>query len=524
MRKFKIPVSILMSAGLIFLSACTATNLPSNDKDIVNSQASIDDIKDSGSTTDTDTNTTDTDTDGNDVQNGGEENNGSDVSNTDAEENEYILPAMDTKYHAMYDGYIYFREYRREDIVDPSMLYFGNTFNLQDNHKNHTIHRMDSKGNVEVYTDTDPGMGDICIAGGKLFSQKTISDDYKEVQRMDYYYDLESGETTELNGYSYLLGSYGKYVFLSGYEWNDNGYYEYFPCVLNAETMEDITGAYLAGQDLLGADEDGVYTYSTLADFINEEFGVDIYMTDYSGKTKKIAELDNSQFTDWFFDWGGPEITCYQFLDDEVICNIGYYAGTGHFYQEGMILDIPKDGSGFKIVCDSGYANFYCTEKDGSININNYDLDDTFDLVTSVTNLKGTEEKLGTYIGQKCGEPYVTYGETKIEGGSDLPESLMSGDVTVFPDSTGEMYVLLYAKDYEPFGFKYGQQTDDYDTSDMTEVYNIEYVGDFLFFTITDFERDSENDIGWRYAYTHKKTVDFVKDLKTGDVKKLFEY
>ena len=439
---------------------------------------------------------------------------GENVSSENTENEKTLLPPMETEFHAEYDGWIYYRQYNTEDLTNPIFPYFGTLYSYNDSGKTRPIYRMDKDGNTEVYFKEDTGFGRICISDAKLFSQEFVDNGSVGATEV-YYHDLKTGDIYGLPEYKTVLGSYGDYVFAQRSP-SEEEYYYGTVSLIDATIFDEV--AMVDGQ-YLGADADGVYTYEVTGDYETQEYELTVSKLSYNGSTKVLCKLDNSYFEDWEMGWDKPEITCFQTVDDTVYMNVGLYGGTGHFYQYGFVVVAFKNTDNFYKVCDTENDTFYCMKTPESVDVIVNEWDEENQKKSVSYNVAGKLTQLEEYIGEECGKPYIYY---SLSDSNDRPFN--NGDVIIYPDASGKLETILEYDDYGQFGLAYGQVGDDYDTADMCDLCNIEYVGNKLFFTYVEMERNPKEDVGWRMAYKHKRTMDFVKDLETGEVTLLFEY
>ena len=457
-----------------------------------------------------------------------EENNNTEEGNNekdnDKEENvsesNYELAPMDTKFHAFYDGKIIYREYKKGDLVSPVYVYFGISSQFdQETARTRNIMSLNDDGTTEVLLSDDLGYGTIYAYGDKMFSQAVIDDPNRDHVPGVYYYDFSANEYGYLDQYSNVNGGYKEYVFVEcSYGYGN----EYIPgtIIWDSKNNKEIA---VANGDYLTADEDGLYTtefvYDYSGDVTKTEFHM--YKTSYEGVSTELCYLDyETYFTEIGVEAEWPEFTGYQMLEDRIVFNIGGYGGTGHFYQCGNLFYAMKDGSKFELIQENNqYPEFYCTEDENGIGINTVSYDyDKMEVIPLFCPLEGNPKPIDNYEGQTWQKPYIT-GHYIVVAHDDN-----EGIIETYPDATGNLVVLIEQEDYKKFGFEYGYDADEYETAPITEIYNIEYLGDKLFYTVSYMERSPEDDIGWRYAYNYTRNVDFVKDLKTGEVSILFEY
>ena len=443
------------------------------------------------------------------------------------------LPAMDVTYHATDGTYTYYREYKMDDFSDPVYLYFSSPFTQNaEGSRMHVIRRMDSDGNIETLTDKDPGFGQMYYAGGKLFSQgmNIKQEGYSTV----YYWDLENKESSykTREDYTYLQGVYGDYIFCEKLYKPDEGC-NGGNCIVNAKNMSE-----LASVDgiFLGADEKGMYWYERTegTEVETKDLFVKIYVTDYQGNTTLIAEIGPEEFaknetyySEGISDYGLLEIPCFEIFDDIVVFNIGYYAGTGRFFSGGIVCYANKEGHGSYYVCNNSFEGFLATYTDTGVSVTICDYDPENEAYDSITySLAGGMNEVKGYNGEKKDEVFVCREDSPKKQCVDLDGNtvqLQKGDVAVYAGDDGMAYRLLTKDEYESFGYVVVSD-DESESAPKTELYNAEYVGDKLFFTVSYMAREESEDIGWRYAYRHSLSTDFVKDLKTGEVKVLVNY
>ena len=260
-------------------------------------------------------------------------------------------------------------------------------------------------------------------------------------------------------------------------------------------------------------------------------YGVKVYRTDYDGKQTELINMDEDFFRargmldseSAGMDLGTwDKISCLQTIGDKVIFSYASYDGSGSFFSVGYLCAVDKDGSNLMFFEDVPGDAFYCTQKDGNINVHMTDYmsqELTHSNKIYTYTILGNEEPLKDYCNQKYGYPEILDGFFN----GQFPEGCDIGDVTIYEDASGKVLKLIDHKDYEQFGYQYGIREEGED-SYFTSIYDIEHLGDKVFFTISVEQHDPENDIGWRWAYKMIESAEFVKDLKTGEVKQLFSY
>ena len=426
-----------------------------------------------------------------------------------------VLPDMGADYHAELDGKIYYREYGKDDFSDSIILYFSDPFEPAMGYAGeHRIMCMTEDGRTEVAFEGDKGFGPIYAAGGKLFLQERESEG-------DFVYDLycinpDGTDKTCLEGYCNMIDCVGDYIFCkikSG-----ESYFSYKFAILDAKTLSEVA---VVDGEYLGADESGVYSYvrtDNQGGLMNNLY-LTFFKTDYNGSTKVAGEVTPEFFSgdaDYqleYEEYSILEVPCFQILKDCIVFNVGYYQGTGHFYTGGIIGYIMKNETSPYYCTKTSWENFYATETDEGIAVFHNGIEGM-----EKTAIAGVGADAVDYESEKKAVPYV-YSESKI---ASYGKRYDVGDVVIYADDSGELTTLLKASEYEEFG--YTTKNNDYENGPVTEIYNIEYTGDKLFFSIAKMEHMPENDIGWRIAYRHSQTADFVKNMTTGKIDMLGEY
>ena len=515
-----------LTMGLAICSACAST--PSVGKDegnnqnaqiIANNDANADqtDSNENGNADNSGQNDNTDNTDANnDANNDANATGNTSDTNTSGTVNaESSIPAIKTSYHAYYDGKVYFRLYDYADFYDSVFLYFSDPFYLNDSVSyNRKIYAMDANGNVEVVEDHDQGSGTLFIVDGKLYSQYSFIGEDGSVHSSVYEYDLKTKKKNDWGIYTDVVDQVGDYLVCKTIPYYEGDVYvgsDY--SLVNRATGQALASA--PGEYLCGDDE-SFYTLESYTNYDNNTMKVKIFRVDAKGQTV-IAEMDNSYFRDWYEKYA--EAICFQMEDEDLFINVGNHAGTGHFYEQGLLLDVKKDGSGFKVVEESSPEFFYITEDANryTINYSEYDYDEGKSFIKLIPE-DGLEADY--YFGQRIQKPYTLSGD--MFDGVSIPYN--SGDTVIYADNSGKLYTLIKNEDIEKLGFKLGvDESVDYEEASITELYNIEYVNDFVFFSIGVMDRYPTDDIGWRYAYRASYRGDFVKNLKTGEVTKLHE-
>ena len=361
--------------------------------------------------------------------------------------------------YAEYDGKIYFRRYSAEDKV-PGEL-FGNFRDVEEVTEKDLM-CMDSEGNVEKI-GTDSGIGTMLIFDGYLYSAKRDVTDSGYLYNQVYSCKLDG--TEEINYESTdVVGMLGSYLVCTGKE------KKLF--IIDTVTREEKLLTSGADEYLFTADNQVYFvSYPEVTEAVIYRVTADGVKSEIARMTvddlKKISETEANYIS----------VVCSQIAGNKLYFAAGYYAGSAHMYQGGLMARVNADGTEFEILGEFLPDSFYILNND-------------------LENIVG---------GKKLGRSYFS---------EDLALCYVKD-----ADSTEE--VLLTQEEYESLGM--GGYSD-YQEDNFWELSEVEVTGDKLFFTITTGKHDASQDIGWRYYYTREKTAVFCKDMKTGEICELYAY
>lgn len=307
--------------------------------------------------------------------------------------------------------------------------------------------RLEPDGNEFSILNT-AGSGNIYIANNTIFYQST-----EEGESKVYSVDLEGN-----NKKSYVNGEI-KYA---------DGNYMYIQSkadiiainIQNGDTVSTVENAELIGI----ADSHAYYISGDSSKAISVGYI-------YEGECKSnIATFSTNEYKG---DFGSDlNITFYGFSyeNNKVIIKVGNVQGTGHFVQEGWIIEMDADGQ-----------NVAKKEDDSQ-----------------------TEEA------------------STMLGVTELPVSYSTEKGLVYrnPDNGSENIIIDNDKLKSEFGFKTYKD----DEESYVEVYSADKVGDKLYIVIDNGTHYAAGDIGWRYSYKRVKTSAFKYDLGSGEIEKLYEF
>ncbi|MBQ3408682.1 MAG: hypothetical protein IJH12_05735 [Clostridia bacterium] len=308
--------------------------------------------------------------------------------------------------------------------------------------------RMEPDGNEFSVVNT-AGNGNIYIANDVIFYQST-----------------EDGENKV---YSVDLGGNNKKTYVKGEINYASGNYIYIQSgadivVLNAKTGE---------QELIVNSADLIGMAAGNAFYISGDSSKSISINYIKGgeNNTNIATFNTSEYKS---EYGSDKnITFYGFSceNNKVAIKVGDVQGTGHFVQEGWVIEMDADGQN----------------------------------VTKRIDDDDNEEGAPTLL--EATDMPVSYNTEK---------GLLYKD----PDNGSEKVIVDNNKIKSEFGFK----TYNDDEEVFIEVYSADKVGDKLYIVIDNGTHYPAGDIGWRYSYKRTKTAAFKYDLGSGKIEKLYEF
>ena len=206
----------------------------------------------------------------------------------------------------------------------------------------------------------------------------------------------------------------------------------------------------------------------------------------------------------------GTEIPCIQFVNDIIYFSYGGYAGTGYFYQGGMIARVNTDGSNFEILLgtdkeiDGVYSNLVA---------------ETFYVVSE------GDRNILYYSGQSDSEvppPKALDLSTMQIATSDFPIFAegkpfeYDGGVSIYKNASSTMTTLIPAVDYSSLGPE--------NSNFLYTIKQIEICDNWVYYQLEANEYSSEASIGWRDGYQRIKTQILRKEINIENGKILYEY
>lgn len=343
-----------------------------------------------------------------------------------------------------YNGNLYFWKLTADSREEAALFAHYNPIN---GHKNDLV-RLGQDGNESTIVNA-AGQGNLYIANDTIYYQAT-----DEGEKAVYSVDLDGN-----NNKKYVNGEL-KYA---------DGDYIYIQSATDIVVLNIKTGSTdltINKADLVGiADGHAYYISGDSFKTINIGFI-------YNGEdNSNVASFSTSEYKGDSIG-SSPNISLYGFSyeNNKVQIRVGDIQGTGHFVQEGWIIEMDADGQNVSKKEDS-----------------NQD-----------------EES------------------TTLLGVTELPVSYATEKGLVYrdPENGSEKVIIDNNKIKSEFGFK----TYNDDEEAYIEVYSADKVDDKLYIVIDNGTHYPAGDIGWRYSYKRAKTAVFKYDLESGKIDRIYEF
>ncbi len=307
--------------------------------------------------------------------------------------------------------------------------------------------RLEPDGN-EFSILKDSGNGNIYIVDDSIYYQIIENNVYKI-----YSVDLE-GNNKKLYTNGEIKYAYGDYLYIQ----NNTDI-----AVLNTKTAS--VELKIEKADLIGMAGENAY-------YISGDSGKEISVGYIKGSTNNadIAKFSTSEYKETNKSNANITLYDYSFENNKVNIKVGDVQGTGHFIQEGWIIEMDADGQNVAKKEDS-------SQKD---------------------------------------EASTLLGATELPVSYNTEKGLVYKD----PDNGSEKVILDNEKIKSEFGFKVYKD----DEEAFVEVYSADKVGDKLYIVVDNGTHYPAGDIGWRYSYKRTKTAAFKYDIGSGEIDKLYEF
>lgn len=434
-----------------------------------------------------------------------------------------VLPAMENRVYAEWEGKIYYRQYSDEDRDAGGLwAYFEPVAGTAKE-----LMCMEPDGSV-TQVGVDYGCDELYIVGGRIYSHKYVEmrEDGRQITRaVVYSCELDGSGVKEYSARRIYAVKGDKIICGTGGYAGDDGYGITWIDGRDGEEHLLISGKGLYhGAEYLGATEETVFLSRLVRheEEYEQPYDLTLYSADYKGNTKDLATVTMREYAEDCvsadFLLNATEsplyIPCFQILGDELYFSVGTTNGTAHVYSGGMIYRVKKDGSGFtRLVDHSTTENFYLHD-DGA---------------NRVLFCRMPDQRTGTW--QDGMQQVVLQGKAvddivvrdADQTYFDQPHSYVAADgadaILFYPDTSGVCYVLLSEKESKKLGIR-----THVDGDMVQQIEDIEYLGGKLFFTVTNLTYSKGYSIGWRDGYERGRSVCYCKDMESGKIRVLYEY
>lgn len=410
------------------------------------------------------------------------------------------LPAMESGLYALWDGKVYFRQITDESLEKGAL--WADFEPVAGTEK--PLMCMEPDGGI-VQAGTDSGDGPLFIADGRIYSQRCENDTYRV-----YSCGLDGKGVEEYASLRVLDAKNGRIICQTaegGLSFIDT----------NAGVDAEAGREHVLVEDTayyLDATEEEVFFYGYQMSDGTEESELVLCKADYEGTVTVLKMITRQEYLDCMEEYAIYEypmdIPCFQCLGDTLYFSAGSYNGNAHMYSGGPIYSMKKDGSDCRVEAVSGWAFFYLYDN-GENRVLYYDDPEAVptspeDTGIRPVNLRGEETPDITLP-----PPYAAYDKPEVHGESNA--------VLWYPDTSGVCYILLTGEESAALSI------DAYvDGSWMQKVSEFDLVDGKLFFTVTDLSYNRESSIGWRDYYDRGRSACYCKELKSGEIRLLYEY
>jgi len=377
---------------------------------------------------------------------------------------ENLEAANNGKSVVQYGKDIYYWKYNSGSFEHQAL--FAN-YNPVSTAQNQLICRKED-GSEEVIL-TSCAMGNLYIFNNKLyfeslsFTEYTYSTEVKWIEKRDKKWDSSVINSLGNGKIAAVDKEKNKILFLEDVE-NSQYCNLYF---INSEKPEEKTEVdqnvlYLAYEDGI------VYYQKETEDIKNAQRGeISVWSSDLQLNKSEFIHTNPDLYD--YESGGKAQVECVQIFNRNMYFSYGNIAGTGNFYQGGNICKIPISGGNYEVLATGAEDAFYVYSQNGETKIE--------------------QEK-------KLGEPYWDE----------------AGNYYMYTDTNGIPVLLISADDYTN------------DKTNAVRIRNIELIGSQVFYTIVYSTYNAEASKGWRDGYDWNKTEAYIRNIDTGELKKLYEY
>lgn len=316
---------------------------------------------------------------------------------------------------------------------------------------------------------TDCAMGDLYFLDNRMyfeslsFSEYTYSTEVKWIERKDEKWDTSVINSLGTGKIADVDKEKKKILFLADVP--NSKYNDLY--IINSEKPEEQT---IVEQKIryLAYENEVIYYQKETEDIKNAQSGeISMWSSDLQLNKTEFVHTNPDLYD--FQDGGKAEVQCFQIFDGNIYFSYGNIAGTGNFYQGGNICKVPVDGGSCEVLASRAEDLFYVYRQNGEVKIEQT---------------------------KKLSEPYRDE----------------AGNYCMYVDEAGTLVTLISANDYTN------------DTTAAVRIKDIELIGNQVFYKIVYSTYNAEISKGWRDGYDWNKTEVYIRDIDTGNVKKLYEY
>ena len=377
-----------------------------------------------------------------------------------------------SKYHIEVDDKIFFREYSFMSVLEGGVL--GEHLEVKDASKRLCFLNEE---NQVMYAFTDNGYGSIYWSNEQFFSQ-CITGEGSRV----YSCDLKGHNKKTWSSSEILDQAEDDFLICKTQE---NG------LSVIAENKEKVL---VHGQVQYQGCFDNIIYYS-----VQKKGMVELYSTDIVGSQKKITTVTVKEILErGTYDSDNIELGRLDVCGEYVAFNAGNY-GNEKAYFGGIIVLCKQDGTGKKLHY-SEQPQFCFYNKGNKM---------------AFLYKQGEEEKWEILEGKLSKETTDNF--------DPIPQYFdLMADHSVYGYILHENFKQTYLYDFEYEELLEqinGLQFEEYDCHNIK---NAEIIDNKLFFNIVFEKANPSKDIGWRAYYERVGTFEFVKDLKTHEIKMLY--
>lgn len=398
-----------------------------------------------------------------------------------------------------YNGYIYYRQYNAESFEATGLWgYYAAVTGVSKN-----MMRLKDDGTAEI-AFSDDGAGNIYISNDRMYLQKPT-----ENGDLIYSVNLDGSNPKDI-GNGNIMGidpASGTLVCIF-----QNEKLEKILATVNGTSGEITDLALTVPCDNVLAVRDGFIYYNGVVDYEESAYGkMKFCRVAVDGTNELLLAESDADLYD--FETYGTEIPCIQFVDDTIYFSYGGYAGSGDYYQGGIIAKVNKDGSDFEVLVgrtmnsdgsvSDGSEAFYVTNDNGKRFL--YYDDDAKD--EEIYKLGLSKGKVTTV------QPIQSDRNVNPEG---VPFEY-NGGVSVYQNASPSIINLIPKVDYSSLGI---DSTLDY----HYVIKDIEQVGNWVYYRLDANEYSEEASIGWRDGYRRIKAQVIREEIGGGKKEILFEY